>query len=153
MAFFKAEDAISGKMAVAYATINGRVEELFYAKAIEATIEKNKVDVPILGKTNVPQRSAGWSGTGTLTVYYVTSMFRQMMRDYVKTGKDTFFDLQITNEQPGSATGKQTAALIDCNIDSVIAASFDANSDDMLEEEIPFTFGDYDLLDEFNQLT
>lgn len=153
MAFFKEKDAISGKMAVAYATINGRVEELFYAKAIEATIEKNKVDVPILGKTNVPQRSAGWSGTGTLTVYYVTSMFRQMMRDYVKTGEDTFFDLQITNEQPGSATGKQTAALIDCNIDSVIAASFDASSDDMLEEEIPFTFGDYDLLDEFNQIS
>ncbi|MCM3131902.1 phage tail tube protein [Paenibacillus polysaccharolyticus] len=153
MAFFLEKDAISGKMATAFATINGQVEELFYAKSIEATIEMNKIDVPVLGKTNVPQRPAGWSGSGTLTVYYVSSLFRQMIRNYVKTGEVTYFDLQITNEQPGSDAGKQTAVLLGCNIDSIIAARFDATSDDMLDEEMPFTFNDYDLLDEFNQLS
>lgn len=58
MPFMLESDAISGKQATATATINGRVEELFYAKSIEATIEKNKVDVPVLGRTNTPQRSA-----------------------------------------------------------------------------------------------
>ncbi|MNB80548.1 Phage-like element PBSX protein XkdM [compost metagenome] len=153
MAFFREPDAISGKMAKAYATINGQVEELFYAKSLESTIEKNKVDVPILGKTNTPQRSSGWSGSGTLTVYYVTSKFRQLMRDYVKTGQDFWFDLQVVNEQPGSGTGKQTAVLKDCNLDSISAAQFDATSDDMLEEELAFTFSDYDILDEFNTIT
>ena len=152
MAFFRENDAISGKQAKAYATINGRVEELFYAKSIEATIEKNKVDVPVLGKTNTPKRSAGWSGSGTMTIYYVTSVFRQLMRDYIKTGKDFWFDLQIVNEQPGSSTGKQTTMLKDCNLDSVIAARFDATSDDMLDEEMPFTFNDYDLLESFNRI-
>lgn len=153
MAFFRESDAISGKQARAYATINGRVEELFYAKSLEATIEKNKVDVPVLGKTNTPQRSAGWSGTGTLTIYYVTSLFRQLMRDYVKTGRDFWFDLQVINEQPGSSTGKQTVLLLGCNLDSVSAAQFDATSDDMLEEELPFTFSDYDILEHFNTIT
>jgi hypothetical protein len=146
-------DAISGKQARAYATINGRREELFYAKSIEATIEKNKVDVPILGRTNTASRSAGWKGTGTLTIYYVTSVFRQLMRDFVKTGKDFWFDLQVINEDPTSGTGKQTAMLIGCNLDSVIAAKFDATSDDMLDEEMPFTFSDYDLLDQFSTIT
>lgn len=153
MAFFRETDAISGKMAKAYATINGRVEELFYAKALEATIEKNKVDVPVLGRTNTPQRSAGWSGTGTLTVYYVTSQFRQLMREYIRTGKDFWFDLMVVNEQPGSSTGKQTTILKGCNLDSVVAASFDASSDDMIEEELPFTFSDYDIQDQFNTIS
>src|SRR5690606_16675700 len=140
----------SGKPARAYATISGRVEELFYARSIEATIEKNKVDVPILGKTNTGSRSAGWKGTGTLTIYYVTSIFRRLMLDYVKNGNDFWFDLQVINEQPGSAAGKQTTVLKGCNLDSIIAAKFDATSDDMLDEEMPFTWSDYDLQDEFN---
>lgn len=151
--FFREGDAISGKQAKAFATINGRVEELFYAKSLEATIEKNKVDVPVLGRTNTPQRSSGWSGTGTMTVYYVTSLFRQLMIDYVKTGRDFWFDLQIMNEDPVSSTGKQTTLLKGCNLDSVVIAQFDSTSDDMLEEEMPFTFSDADLLDQFNTIT
>lgn len=153
MSFFREQDAISGKFAKAYATINGRVMELFYAKSLEATIEKNKVDVPVLGKTNNPKRSAGWNGTGTMTVYYVSSTFRQLMRTYVKTGEDFWFDLMVSNEQPGSSAGKQTAILKDCNLDSLIAARFDATSDDMLEEEMPFTFDDYDLPELFNEIS
>lgn len=153
MAFFREIDAISGKQAKAYVIVNGSKEELFYAKSLEATIEKNKVDVPVLGRTNTPQRAAGWSGTGTLTVYYVTSLFRDLMRKYIQTGQDFWFDLIVTNEQPGSSTGKQTTTLIACNLDSVIAARFDASSDDMLEEELPFTFSDYDIQEQFNTIT
>lgn len=88
-----------------------------------------------------------------MTVYYVTSAFRLLMHRYIKTGQDFWFDLQVTNEDPSSSTGKQTVVLINCNIDSITAAQFDTSSDDMLEEEIPFTFSDYDLLDKFNTIT
>ncbi|WP_046233724.1 phage tail tube protein [Paenibacillus algorifonticola] len=146
-------DAISGKQAVAYAKIDGRVEELFYAKSLEANIEKNKIDVPILGKTNTGKRAAGWTGSGSMTIYYVTSLFRQMMIDYVKTGKDNWFDLVVENEDPSSDAGKQSILLKDCNMDSIVIAKFDATSDDMLDEEIPFTFSDVDMLDQFNTIT
>jgi len=151
--YFRETDAISGKQAKAYAVFNDRQEELFYAKSLEATIEKNKVDVPMLGRTNTAKRSAGWTGSGTMTVYYVTSFFRQLMRDYIKTGKDFWFDLHVINEDPTSGVGKQTAVLKGCNLDSIIATRFDATSDDMLEEELPFTFNDYDLLDQFSSPT
>jgi len=150
--FFRNQDAISGKMARAYLKMNEQNIELFYAKAIEATIEKNKVDVPILGKTNTSKRSAGWSGSGTLTIYYVTSLFRKLMEEYVKTGKDFWFDLMIVNEDPVSSAGKQTVVLKNCNLDSVIVAKFDASSDDMLEEELPFTFDDVEIIDQFNPI-
>jgi hypothetical protein len=150
---FREGDAISGKQAYAYIKINGRQEELFYAKSLEATIEKNKVDVPVLGRTNTPKRAAGWSGSGTLTIYYVTSLFRRLMLDYIKTGRDFWFDLYVVNEDPQSSAGKQSVMLKNCNLDSVIIAKFDASSDDMLEEEMPFTFSDVELLDEFNTIT
>lgn len=153
MAFFREGDAISGKQARAYITINGQNHELFYAKSLEATIEKNKVDVPVLGRTNTPQRSVGWTGTGTLTIYYVTSLFRQLMRDFVKTGRDFWFDLQVINEDTNSSAGRQTIILRGCNLDSVVAAQFDATSDEFLEEELPFTFSDYDILEQFNPIT
>ena len=151
--FFRENDAIAGKQARAYITIDGQREELFYAKSLEATIEKNKVDVPVLGKTNTPQRSAGWSGSGTLTIYYVTSLFRRLMVEYAKTGRDFWFDLLVVNEDPQSSAGKQSVMLKNCNLDSVVIAQFDATSDDMLEEELPFTFSDVDLLDEFRPIT
>ena len=151
--FFREGDAISGKMAKAFATINGRVEELFYAKSLEATIDKNKTDVPTLGKTNVGKRASGWTGSGTMTVYYVTSVFRDLMLTYVKTGRDFYFDLQVINEDPHSGAGKQTAVLKNCNLDSLIAAKFDATSEEMLDEEMSFTFDDYDLLDRFSALS
>ncbi|GKU75658.1 phage tail tube protein [Paenibacillus sp. L3-i20] len=151
--FFNENDAISGKQAKAFVKMGTRIEELFYAKSLEATIEKNKIDVPILGKTNVAKRSSGWTGTGTLKVYYVTSMFRQLMYEYVSTGRDFYFDLEVINEDPQSGTGKQTIVLKGCNLDSVSAVQFDATSDDMMEEELPFTFTDYEVSGQFNPLT
>lgn len=150
--FMKEEDAISGKQAKAFVTIDGKVEELFYAKKLESKITKKKANVPVLGKTNVGKRAAGWEGSGTLTVYYVTSLFRKLMLDYIRTGKDFYFDLQVTNEDPHSGTLKQTAVLKNCNLDEVSAAKFDATSEDMLDEDMPFSFDDYDLMDQFNTL-
>lgn len=149
--FFNVQDAVGGKQAKAFATIEGRVEELFYGRTLEATIEKNKTDVPILGKTRTPQRAAGWSGSGTLNVYYVTSVFRELMLRYVKTGRDFYFDLTVVNEDPQSSVGKQTIVLKNCNLDSIVIAQFDATTDDMLNEDMPFTFDDVDILDQFGQ--
>jgi len=149
--FFNVEDAVRGKFAKAFATIEGRVEELFYGRTLDATIEKNMTPVPILGKTTTPQRAAGWSGSGTLNVYYVTSVFRDLMLRYVKTGRDFYFDLTVVNEDPQSSVGKQTVVLKNCNLTSLTVAKFDATSDEMLNEDMPFTFDDVDILDQFGR--
>ena len=43
MKTLNAPDTISGKEGRAYAKINGNNEELFYAKTIEANVEKSKL--------------------------------------------------------------------------------------------------------------
>lgn len=153
MPFMNENDAIAGKEAKAYVTIDGRLEELFYARSLDASIEFNKADVPVLGKTNVGKKASGWSGSGTLNVYYITSLFRDLTLTYIKTGRAFYFDLQVVNEDPTSRAGKQTVVLKDCSLDNIIAAQFDATSDDMMEEELSFTFNDYDILNRFSPIS
>lgn len=150
MGFFKAEDTISGQEARAYITVNGRNEELFYAKKIESKVEKQKTEIKTLGKRGTQNKAAGWKGTGTLTVYYATSLFRELMLKYMKDGVDTYFDLAVTNEDPTSKIGKQTIVLKNCNLDEVSMAMFDVDSE-VLEEDMSFTFEDVDMLDKFNK--
>lgn len=70
----------------------------------------------------------------------------------MKTGVDTYFDIQVTNEDPTSSIGAQTVLLKDCNLDSVVLASFDVDAD-VLEEDVDFTFSDADLLEKFKKPT
>ncbi|CBZ04406.1 phage tail tube protein [Clostridium botulinum] len=150
MGFLKAGDTISGQEARAFLTVDGRNEELFYAKKLESKVEKKKTEVKTLGKRGEQHKAAGWSGSGTLTVYYVTSLFRELMIKYMKTGVDTYFDMSVTNEDPTSSIGKQTTVLKDCNLDEVSMAMFDVESE-VLEEDMGFTFDDVDLLDKFGK--
>lgn len=148
MAFLKAGDTISGQEGRAYATINGNVEELFFIKTLEATITKQKTQLKTLGKRGSQNKANGWEGTGEMTVYYVTTMFRQLMLDYIKTGRDTYFDITIINEDPSSSIGRQTVVLKDVNLDDVMIAKLDTESE-VLEEEAAFTFDDVEILDSF----
>jgi hypothetical protein len=152
MGFLKASETISGQEGRAYATINGQVEEMFYIKTLEASIEKEKAEVKTLGRRGTQHKTTGWSGTGSMTIYYMTSRFRQLMIDYIKTGRDTNFDITVTNEDPGSTIGSQTVTLLGVNLDSVVMVSLDTESD-ALEEDIDFTFEDIDMGQTFNAPT
>lgn len=152
MAFLRANDALSGTEGRAFITLNGNVEELFYGKSIEATAEKNKAEMKVIGNRATQNKANGWKGTFTLNIYYATPLFRRMMIDYIKTGKDVYFDLQVVNEDNSSTIGKQTVVLKRCNIDSVILAKLDSDAD-FLDEEVSGTFEDVDMLDEFRMPT
>jgi hypothetical protein len=150
MGFLKAGDTISGKEGRAYATINGRVEEMFFAKNIEARAEKQKSEVKVLGRRATQNKATGWSGTGSMTIYYVTPLFRKMMLQYIKNGKDTYFDMTVINEDPSSSIGKQTTVLKNVNLDSTIMAKLDVDAE-TLDEDMDFTYDDVDILDQFGK--
>ena len=148
MKTLRASDIPAGAEAVAYIEIDGRVEEFFYAKSIEATAELNKSEVKVMGKRGVQNKATGWTGSGSMTIYYVTTMFRNMLLKYAKEGVLPSFKLVVTNEDKGTSIGKQTVVLYDCVIDSVNLVKFDVESD-ALDEDMDFTFSDFDILDSF----
>ncbi|WP_219719915.1 phage tail tube protein, partial [Clostridioides difficile] len=56
-----------------------------------------------------------------------------------------------TNEDPTSVVGRQTVVLKDCNMDSGIITKFDADGE-YLDEDMDFTFEDWELVEKFNLL-
>lgn len=147
----KARDALSAALAECFVTIGTRRYNFMQAINIEAKFEKTKSEVPILGRTGKGNKATGWKGTGSATFHYNTSIFRQMMVDYKETGQDIYFEMQITNEDPSSSTGRQTIILKDCNIDGGVLAKFDADSE-YLDEEMDFTFEDFSMPETFRNL-
>ena len=135
MKTLNAPDTISGKEGRAYAKIDGNNEDLFFAKTIESTVEKSKSEVKAIGKRMTGHKTTGGNGTGSMTLYYMTPLFRQMIKQWKETGQDIYFDMVIENDDQESSAGKQSVLLIDCNLD----------------EDVDFTFEDFDILTPFTQ--
>ena len=146
-----AKDTVSASLAECFVTLEGKRYNLMQAINLEANFEKNKTEVPILGKTGKGNKATGWTGTGSATFHYNTSVFRMLMYRYKETGEDVYFDVQVTNEDPTSAVGRQTVILKDCNVDGGILAKFDADAE-YLDEDMDFTFEDFEIPEQFKLL-
>ncbi len=145
------KDAISGSEAECYITIDGNRYNFMQAITFEATFEKNKTEVPILGRPGKGNKANGWTGTGSMTCHFNQSVMRELLEKYKNDGIDTYFTIMVTNEDPTSAVGRQTVIFKDCNLDGGILAKFDADAD-YLDEDFDFTFEDFEIQETFKLL-
>lgn len=154
MAFktMQAKDSIAGNRGECYVIVDGRRLNFMSAISVEATVEKTKVEVPILGQKMKGNKTINLKGTGTATFHYNTSVFRKVMKHFKDTGEDLYFDMIIINDDPTSEAKRQTTTLKGCNLNKTIVAKIDANEEKYLEETIEFTFEDWDIPEEFEEL-
>ena len=148
----KGKDTIAAKMAECFITIGDRRYNFMQMIDMEVQVEKTKTTVPRLGAIMAGHKSCGMEGTFSGTAHYNQSVMRQLLLDYKNSGVDAYFEMQITNDDPGSDAGRQTIVLYDCNTDGGILAKFDADGE-YLDEEIEGTFEDFSMLESFAQLT
>lgn len=151
MSTMNAWDAISASKAECFVTIEGNRYNFMQAINLEAKIEKTKTEVPILGRAMKGNKTVGLKGTGSATFHFNTSIFRRLLYDFQKTGKDVYFDIQVTNEDPTATVGRQTVILKDCNLDGGTIAKFDADAE-YLEDEFDFTFESWEMPETFTIL-
>ena len=151
MQSMNAKDAVSASLAECFVTIEGNRYNFMQAINLEASIEKTKSEIPILGRTGKGNKTTGWKGSGSATFHYNTSIFREQLYRYKETGQDVYFDIQITNEDPTSSVGRQPIILKDCNVDGGILAKFDADAE-YLDEDLDFTFEDWEMPEQFSHL-
>lgn len=150
-AIMRGRDALSAKLAQCYVTVDGRRYNFMQMIDLEAKMEKTKIEVPILGNTANGNKSAGWKGTFKGTAHYNQSIFRDLLLRYKKTGEDVYFDMQIVNDDPTSAAGRQSVILTGCNLDGGILAKFDADGE-YLDEDVTGTFEDWKMPEKFKVL-
>lgn len=150
--FLTAFEVLSGREGEVLVNLDGNIIEAAEIKKITATAEKTKVDFKVIGKRTAQNKTTGARCTGSMTMYYGVSLWARLMEDYIKTGKDTFFSIVITNEDPSTALGAQRVRLNEVNLNSMIVASLDADAE-FLTQDVDFTFTDYDILEEFTPIT
>lgn len=147
-----AKDILSGEQGEIWATLpDGRDMCVMHAKNIEASISYEKEQVPILGKRGKGNRKTGETYSGSMTLYYVDSTFRELAERYKDFGEDFYFDLRIINHDSTTNTGEQVIVLRECNFDEMVIAKLDADSS-VLDEDVSFTFEDWILDTKFDQL-
>lgn len=146
-----AKDAVFGSLAECFVTIDGRRYNFMNLTEFESKWEVTITDVPILGKVGLGHKATGGKGTWSGTAHYNTSVFRKMANTYQKTGVMPYFDIQVSNEDPTSAVGRQTVIHRGCLCDKFTLAKFQAG-EELLDEELSGTFESWDMPETFKDL-
>lgn len=147
----KSNDAVYGSLAECFITIEGRRYNFMSITEFESKWEVNLVDVPVLGKVGMGHKAAGGKGTWKGKAHYNQSYMRVMADKYQKTGVMPYFEIQVSNEDPTSAAGRQTIIHRGCLCDTFILAKFQAG-EEVLDEDLSGTFEEWDMPEKFNDL-
>lgn len=104
--------------------------------AVEATVEMSKGEMNVMGSNWTRYKKGQKAGSGSMTGYKVTSKM-------IQQGFDRF-ELIVALEDPESY-GHERVRLMNCMADSISLAN--VTSGEVIEEETPFTFEGFELLD------
>lgn len=91
------KDTVNGGQGLVQMEIEGNLETLFQVKDVEAFLEKNKESLPVAGTHWEHSKLKSIKGTGSCTMYHMTSTFVKLAQRLAKEGKDFEFDMIITN--------------------------------------------------------
>lgn len=150
MSFLLERDTLSGAAGKAVITVGGQVQELFGAKNVKTQAEIATSDMKVIGTKKVQKKPGAVTQTGTMTVYYGTPLFLDMVAQYIRQGTMPYFTLQTTNDDPTATVGAQTVAYYNCKLSGTIPLSvLDADAD-MLTMDLSFTYEDFEVLSAFH---
>jgi hypothetical protein len=145
------DDAISGKEGTVYVIAGERRVPMANVISCEADVEYNKAEVPVVGNRAMGYKDNGWSGTGTLTLYYNQSFLRDDLLDYIKNGNSHYYEIEVINDDKGSRAGRHMTVLKRVKFDSMRVAAMNID-EDSLQEELAFTFEDIEIPTRFTDL-
>lgn len=121
---------------------NGKL--LATVKKIEAKVKGEFEDDNFCGDNATYSIYNGWSGEGTITLQKIDSTIWKLVAEAYKSG--VMPDIKIITALTDASTGQSERASIENIVITEFAlASFEAKK--MLEEEYPFKFSDYEVLD------
>jgi len=143
-------DAINGKEGTLTVTVDGKVQELGMCKTASAKVEKIKKEIKSVGARMNKHKTVGMNGTGEMVLHTMYPSFKKLLDEYLKTGKDFYFNLTFTNEDPASPAGKQIVTVQNCLFDEVTLAELNAD-DETLEDTLPFTHEGWAFAQHYNE--
>lgn len=131
-------------------TEDGKQIELASVSSVEVNVEHDKADIQPVGHRLTLHKVTGSSGSGSMTLYYMSSRFGHHMEAYKDTGVSPYFDMIVTNDDPASPAKRQRVLLKGVNLDSDVLSTLDGSHTE-LTVDCDFTFEDFQILESFCQ--
>ena len=129
-------------------TEDGKQIELANVSSVEVNVEHDKADIQPVGHRLTLHKVTGSSGSGSMTLYYMSSRFGHHMEAYKDTGVSPYFDMIVTNDDPASPAKRQRVLLKGVNLDSDVLSTLDGSHTE-LTVDCDFTFEDFQILESF----
>ena len=149
MSFLLERDALNGKSGSGFITINGENHQMFGMKKFQSDAEFQEEDFKVVGTNLVQTKTTGVKLSGTMTLYYGSPYFLQLLNDYLKTGKLPYFTMQIENDDPSTSVGTQTVEYYNVKLNKLPISKLDAETSS-LDMEVGFTFTNVEVLNWFH---
>lgn len=122
--------------------INGN----YYAEvtAFKANVKLDKQEINKVGTLAKGYKTVGLTCTGSMKLNKVSSSLMKEISDNLKLGKVTVMTIIAKINDP-DGIGPERVAIKDATFDEIDLANWEAKK--ILEENIPFTFSDWEVLD------
>ncbi|MEY8188652.1 phage tail tube protein [Peribacillus simplex] len=118
-------------------------------QSAEALVEINKQEINASGTRWVGHKVMGLTGTGNIKGFKMTSEFIKRIGAVAKDRGKPFVTELIYKLDDPSAFGAERIRLKGVQFDRIPLSTFEVNTP--VEEEMPFTFSNYELLDEIKK--
>lgn len=139
MGYLLARETVNGAKGSAFITLNGRNIEIAGLRNINVQAEIQSEDMRVVGTTSIQDKYTGVKLTGTGNVYYGTSIFNDIVLEYINTGVMPEFDIQITNDDDTTELGKQTLVYYGCHLTGNVPMAVLNSEEAMLNFDFNFT--------------
>lgn len=149
MAFTKPGDVLASNSGSVILTINGKNKKVAELKEFEAKLEGNVEEVNLLGRRQKGHKMTSVEGTGSMTLYHVSSDFLKMYTEWLNGGPYPTISLTVTTEDSGTSAKKQVVQLTGVVLEAATIASMSAD-DGLLEQEVDFKFDGQEIIQAFN---
>lgn len=115
----------------------------------EAVVDITKEEIVRSGTRWVGHKSTKLSGSGTISGYKVTSVWVERIGQIANDRASAFVTELILKLDDPEAWGAYRVRLKGVTFDTIPLLNYEVGS--LVEEELPFTFTGFDLLDTFNE--
>lgn len=118
-------------------------------RSAEATVEITKEEVQRAGTRWVGHKVTSLSGTGTISGYKITTELLELIGQVADDKQGMFVTELILALKDPEAIGAYRVRLKGVQFDSIPLLQYEVGA--LVEEELPFTFTGYDLLDPIHE--
>lgn len=150
MSYLLARDTVNGAEGKVFITVDGRNIEIAGMRNITTNAEIQSNDMRVIGTRKIQNKNNGAKQTGTGNIYYGSNIFSDMVLQYINTGVMPEFDIQITNDDPGTSIGQQTMAYYGCTLTGTIPLSILNDEEAMLNFDFNFAWSRVARLNAFS---